>query len=148
MALLVRRVKVTDIPQLEAIEKESLKRFPGRKGWMETYRKGIERALNDEPEGILVAENDGVVVGGVIVQQRGKHSVTHVKYGALLGLTLAEKVRGSGVGARLLKEAEAYLKSRGVQSLALRLPADAGTDADLFRNSGFEVVAWELEKAL
>jgi ribosomal protein S18 acetylase RimI-like enzyme len=82
MALLVRRVKVTDLPMLEAIEKESQKRFPGRKGWMETYRKSVERALTDEPEGILVAENDNKLVGAIIVQQRGKHPVTNQKFGA------------------------------------------------------------------
>ena len=63
MGLLVRRVKISDLPLLEAIEKESQKRFPGRTGWMETYRKSIERALADEPEGILVAEQDKHVVG-------------------------------------------------------------------------------------
>lgn len=148
MSLIVRRVKVTDLPVLEKIEKESLKRFPGRVGWMETYRKSVERALADEPEGILVAEADGKVVGAIIVQQRGKHSVTNQTYGALLGLTVGEKWRGAGIGKRLLKEASAYLKARGCEALLLRLPADAGTDAQLFQENGFQVVAWELEKAL
>ncbi len=148
MALLVRRVKVTDLPILEGIEKESLKRFPGRVGWMDTYRKSVERALADEPEGILVADSDGQVIGAIIVQQRGKHPVTRQTYGALLGLTLSEKFRGAGIGLRLIKEAEAYLKARGCESLALRLPADAGTDAQLFQDNGFQVVAWELHKPL
>lgn len=148
MPLIVRRVRVTDLPVLEAIEKESLKRFPGRVGWMETYRKSVERALADEPEGILVADADGQVVGAIIVQQRGKHPVTRQTYGALLGLTVGEKWRGAGIGKRLLKEAEAYLKARGCEALLLRLPADAGTDAQLFQEDGFQVVAWELEKPL
>jgi ribosomal protein S18 acetylase RimI-like enzyme len=148
VALLVRRVRVTDLPVLEGIEKESQKRFPGRKGWMDTYRRSVERALADEPEGILVAEDGGKVVGAIIVQQRGKHAITQQTYGALLGLTVGEKYRGAGIGKRLIKEAEAYLKARGCQSLALRLPADAGTDAQLFQDSGFQVVAWELEKPL
>ena len=148
MALVVRRVKVTDIPVLEGIEQESIKRFPGRVGWMNVYRKSMERALSDEPEGILVADYDGKVVGAIIVQQRGKHPLTQQTYAALLGLTVAEKWRGSGVGQRLLKEAEAYLKARKCESLALRLPADAGDDALLFQQSGFQVVAWELEKQI
>ena len=82
------------------------------------------------------------------MQQRGKHPVTRQTYGALLSLTVSEKARGAGVGKRLIKEAEAYLKARGCESLALRLPADAGTDAKLFQESGFQVVAWELEKPL
>jgi ribosomal protein S18 acetylase RimI-like enzyme len=148
VSLIVRRVKIADLPKLETIEKESLKRFPGRKGWMETYQRSIERALADEPEGLLVAEQDNAVVGAIIVQQRGKHSITRQTYGALLGLTVGEKWRGGGIGVRLLKEAEAYLKARGCESLALRLPADAGTDAELFQDNGFRVVAWELEKQL
>jgi ribosomal protein S18 acetylase RimI-like enzyme len=148
MALLVRRVKLTDIPVLESIEKDSLKRFPGRVGWMESYRKSIEKALTDEPEGILVAELDGAVVGGIVVQQRGTHPVTQVKFGALVSLTVGEQWRGAGIGKRLIKEAEAYLKSRACKSLAMRLPADAGKDAELFQHHGFQVVSWELEKAL
>jgi GNAT superfamily N-acetyltransferase len=74
--------------------------------------------------------------------------MSHLTYGALLGLTVSEKARGSGVGKRLLKEAAMYLKVRGCESLALRLPADAGKDAQLFQDNGFQVVAWELEKPL
>lgn len=148
MPLIVRRVRVTDLPILEQLEQETLSRYPGRKGWMETYRKAVERALSEEPEGILVADDGGQVVGGVIVQQRGLHPVTQQRFGVLLSLTVSAKRRGSGVGTRLLKEAFAYLKVRGCRSLTLRLPADAGSDAQLFQESGFQVVSWELEKPL
>lgn len=148
MPLLVRRVKVTDLPALEQLEQAAARRHPGRTRWMETYRRNIEKCLSDEPEGILVAEYDGHVVGGAIVQQKGAHPVTGASHGVLLGLTVAANWRDQGVGLRLLREAEAYLKARGCASLMVRLPADAGEDAEVFRQAGFQVVAWELERPL
>ena len=65
-----------------------------------------------------------------------------------MGLTVAQGWRGQGIGERLLREAEAYLKSREVESLALTLPADAGEDAELFKAAGYRVLGWELERNL
>ena len=55
---------------------------------------------------------------------------------------------GKAVDTRLLRESEAYLRSRGCESIALTLPADAGEDADLFKTSGYRVLGWELERTL
>ena len=51
-------------------------------------------------------------------------------------------------GALLLREAEAYCKARGAEVLTLQLPADAGEDADVFKESGYQVAGWELERSL
>ena len=148
MALNVRRVRVQDIPTLEQFEADNVKRFPARTGWMEAYRRVVERSLSEEPEGILVAEYEGRPVGAAVVRAREHHPVTGVKYGQLMTLTVATGWRGQGVDTRLLREAEAYLRSRGCESLALTLPADAGDDADLFKTAGYRVLGWELERAL
>src|SRR5262249_39146813 len=41
MSLIVRRLKVMDIPPLEALERESVERHPSRIGWLDTYRRYI-----------------------------------------------------------------------------------------------------------
>ena len=106
MPLVVRRVRVADVPVLEALEAEACKRFPARRGWLETYRRLVEATLRDEPEGLLVADFDGRTIGGAIVRQRGLHPVSGATYGHLEALTVAPGWFDQGVHERLLKEAE------------------------------------------
>lgn len=148
MPLVVRRVRVADVPVLETLEAEACKRFPARLGWLETYRRLVEATLRDEPEGVLVADFDGRTIGGAIVRQRGLHPVSGATYGHLEALTVAPGWFDQGVHERLLKEAEAYLKVRGCQRMTATLPTDAGIEAELFRHAGFAVASWELERVL
>ncbi len=148
MPLVVRRVKVNDLPVLETLELETAKRFPSRTRWMETFRRIVEEALSREPEGLLVADYDGRAVGGVVVRLCGPHPLTGAPQGRVEVLTVAPGWRTQGVAERLLKEAEAYLKARGCALMVARLQADAGADGDVFKQTGFKVAAWELERPL
>ena len=62
--------------------------------------------------------------------------------------TVASGWRGQAVDTRLLREAEAYLRSRGCRSICLTMPADAGDDADVYKAAGYQVLSWELERRL
>jgi ribosomal protein S18 acetylase RimI-like enzyme len=149
VSLIVRRLKVMDIPVLEALEKEAVDRHPGRIGWLDTYRRVVERSLAEEPEGFLVAELNEKVIGGAIARLRGPHPLTGQKHGQLMSLTASPAYARYNVGQRLLAEAQAYLKSRGCKSVTIWIPTDSGAnEVDLFKNSGFNVVSWELERSL
>lgn len=148
MPLVVRRVKVQDLVVLESLEAESTRSFPARKGWMETYRSLVEKALSEEPEGLLVADYEGRAVGAAIARVRGPHPVTGDEHGRLEVITVAPAWRAHGIRERLVKEAEAYLKSRGCKLMVTSLRSDAGAEGELFKASGFKVAAWELERSL
>lgn len=147
MPLAVRRVKVTDLPVLELLELETAKRFPSRKRWIETFRSMLETSLSEEPEGLLVADYDGRAIGVAVARQSGVHPLTGQSLGRILALSVAPGWKSQGIAERLLRESEAYLKSRGCQVIAFSLPSDAGADGDVFKNAGFKVSAWELEKS-
>lgn len=148
MPLVVRRVKVQDLAVLESLEGESARSFPARPRWMETYRGLMEKALTEEPEGLLVADYDGRAIGAAIVRVRGVHPMTGDEHGVLEALTVAPAWRAHGVRERLLKEAEAYLKSRGCKVMITTLRSDAGAEGELFKTSGFKVAGWQLERSL
>jgi ribosomal protein S18 acetylase RimI-like enzyme len=149
VSLIVRRLKVMDIPVLESLERESADRHAGRAGWMESYRKHVERSMAEEPEGFLVAELNDKVVGGAIARQRGRHASTGVKQGQIVVITAAPAYARYQVGQRLLSESFAYLKSRGCKSVMVTVPTDAqGEEIDVYKSSGFNVVSWELERDL
>ena len=149
MSLLVRRLRVMDIPVLENLERESVERHPGRTGWLDTYRRHIERSLTEEPEGFLVAELNNAVVGGAICRQRGPHALTGHKHGQLLALTASPAYARYNVASRLLLESSVYLKSRGCKSMTVSCPVDTDPkELDVFKGAGFAVVSWELERPL
>lgn len=146
MPLVVRRVKVTDLPVLELLELETTKRFPTRKRWIETFRSLIETSLSEEPEGLLVADYDGRAIGLAVARVSGQHPLTGQQLGRILALSVAPGWKTQGIGERLVRESEAYLKSRGCEVITFLLPSDAGADGDVFKQAGFKVSAWELEK--
>jgi GNAT superfamily N-acetyltransferase len=148
MPLVVRRVKVQDLSLIESLEQDSVRSFPTRTRWMETFRGLLERALTEEPEGLLIADYEGRAVGAAIARVRGAHPVTGEEHGRLEALTVAPAWRAHGIRERLLKESEAYLKSRGCRMMVTTLQSDAGAEGELFKNSGFKVASWELTRTL
>lgn len=148
MPLVVRRVKVADLPVLETLELETVRKFPSRTKWMESFRAIIESALSEEPEGILVADYDGRAIGAAIARVRGHHPHHGARIGRLEALTVAPGWRSQGISERLIKEAEAYLKSRECEVMCVALPSDAGADGEVFKTTGFKVASWELERSL
>lgn len=138
-----------DIPALEALERETVERYPGRRGWLDTYRRHIERSLAQEPEGFFVAELNSIVVGGAICRQRGPHPLSGHKYGQLLALTAAPAYARYNVAQRLVLEAASYLKSRNCKSMTLACAIDThAEELEVLKASGFAVVSWELERPL
>jgi ribosomal protein S18 acetylase RimI-like enzyme len=148
MPLVVRRVRVQDLPVLDSLESETAKRFPTRGHWMEAYRALLDKALEEEPEGLLVADYDGRPIGAVVTRQRGVHPFSGKKLGRVEALTVAPGWKGQGIAERLLKESEAYLKAQGCAVMSVSLPSDAGVDGDIYKQAGFKVAAWELERGL
>jgi hypothetical protein len=149
VSLIVRRLKVMDIPVLETLEREYTDRVATTPGRLEVYRKHVERSMAEEPEGFLVAELNDKVVGGAIARQRERNSLTGQKQGQLVSLTSSPAYVRYNVTQRLLAEAFAYLKSRGCKSVTVLLPTNSPPEEiDVLKNAGFGVVSWELERAL
>jgi ribosomal protein S18 acetylase RimI-like enzyme len=147
MAVFVRRLKVLDLPRLEEIETELLADYPSRPGWLRSFRRLVELTLSQEPEGLLIAEADGKVAGWTAVRQRGVHPMSGMKYGHIFHLSVARAFRLQGIGERLLREAEAYLRSRGCESIHLSMPVDDPATAEMFQRAGYKLFAWELERS-
>ena len=87
-----------------------------------------------------------MVAGWAAVRQRGIHPMTGLKYGHIFHLSVALEFRRHGAGARLLREAEAYLRARGCESIHLSMPVDDPAIAEIFKQAGYRLFAWELER--
>ena len=146
MALTVRRLQILDLPALERTEAEHAKRFPGRAGALAGFHKQVEQALSREPEGLMIADRDGQIVGLAIARQRGAHPVSGQKHGRVEHLSVAQGPEAPAVTSRLLKEAEAYLRSRGCAAIYFSLLVDDADGAQRLKDAGYQVVAWDFAK--
>ena len=81
---------------------------------MESYRSLLERALTEEPEGLLVADFDGRAIGAAIARVRGTHPVTGEEHGRLEALTVAPAWRAHGSMVPPLPEVTGLLRTEPI----------------------------------
>jgi ribosomal protein S18 acetylase RimI-like enzyme len=139
---------VSDLPQLEELEYAQAELFPDRPGWAAHFRGLVERVLGEEPEGLMIAERDGKVVGWAAARPGGIHPTRKVPFGEVLHLSVLPAEQRAGVGRRLLREAEAYLRSRGCERIRLWVPTESDPARGLFLKQGYQVTGVEMERKL
>ena len=84
----------------------------------ERAARGFQRYLESDDGDVLLAEEDGALVGLASVYV----DITSIRYGVrcwLEDLIVTSRRRGTGVGARLLSEATAWARERGCTHLEL-----------------------------
>ena len=146
MPLFVRRLRVSDLPRLEEIESLHEKESPSRKGWLKRVRKLIDLALSDEPEGLLIADQDGKVVGWAAARQRELHPLAAEGFGHVLHISVAREARRGGIGVRLLRECEAYLRARGCTGVRITVTLDDAATQSLMKKLGYGARSAEMER--
>src|SRR6267143_1156387 len=84
----------------------------------------------------LVVTDGSTIVGWCDVGRREREGFRHT---AELGMGLRAKVRGHGLGSRLLKGVIALSRRRGIEKLELQVYASNAPARRLYRKFGFEV---------
>jgi len=86
-------------------------------GWRTQTRAEFEAFYAHDPEGCLIAEQEGTPLGVCIATPYD--GLPRGRYGFIGELIVVPEARGRGMGRRLLDTAIAYLQSRGAQSIYL-----------------------------
>ena len=103
--------------------------------WDVTRR--AEALVSSPSDALLVADDDGAVVGWVHVC--GVNQLQQEPFAEIVALVVSEGNRTGGVGGRLLEEAEAWAAANGYATLRLRSNV-VRTDAHAFyRRRGYMV---------
>lgn len=80
-------------------------------------REDVERLVGESPAALLVAEDDGRVVGAVIAAWDGWR-------GNIYRLAVDDEHRRRGIGLRLTRAAEDYLRGRGARRITALVAFD------------------------
>jgi ribosomal protein S18 acetylase RimI-like enzyme len=100
---------------------------------------------------ILVADHDGRVVGFVCVLARFDSQdmiEANTKYAYVTDIAVTSKMRGQGIGLKLLKEAEAFSRQRGANVLRLNVLAKNRSARAFYEKTGFRELEIKLIKPL
>ncbi|MHC1635795.1 MAG: ribosomal protein S18-alanine N-acetyltransferase [Candidatus Methanospirareceae archaeon] len=120
--LIIRNLKKRDFERVMEIERAgALDGDPYL--YMEIYES--------YPEGFLVAEYEGVVVGFVIVV------LTPEGEGRIFAIAVDPRYRGRGIGRELLKAAFDVLKKRNIRSVRLEVRRTNFVAQHLYKSLGF-----------
>lgn len=95
-------------------------------------KKDIARKLRVNPEWFLVAEQDGRIVGAVMAGYEGHR-------GWINYLAAEPSRRRTGIGRRLMEEAEKLLRAAGCPKINLQVRPDNPDVLEFYRRIGFTV---------
>ena len=106
---LVRRYRSQDLEHVERI----LSGYPSPtgRGWTKDVVDGmLSDSLQEQPDGVLVAEVDGEVVGFAIVVHREWFNIAYLDY-----IQVRREWIGKGIGHQLLEECIDWAKDKGAR---------------------------------
>jgi ribosomal protein S18 acetylase RimI-like enzyme len=115
-----RRFRNSDPPQLVEVWNDA---FTGRGAVRLHYSSTLERfafsKLFFDPDGLIVAEEDGRVVGFAHAGfgSTGDGKALDLQAGVVCALAVSPSHRRRGIGTELLKHSESYLHSRGAKRI-------------------------------
>lgn len=142
----IRNFQEKDTESIIGFKKESAKlSFPGIDIDTELFRRRLLKRTEKNPNLVKVAEDNGRVIGYVFMDRR--KSITG-PVGYISHVFVAEPYRKSGLGLRLAKEAEYYLRSLGIRKLRVTVTKTNTLSLNFCRKLGYEEKRLILEKTL
>jgi ribosomal protein S18 acetylase RimI-like enzyme len=91
----------------------------------------IEKKLSRDPDLFLVAEADAAIVDSVIGGYDGRR-------GLIYHLAVAARLRGMGIGSRLMEEVETRLRAKGCLKCYLLVTADNPEGERYYQQRGWQ----------
>lgn len=140
--MLIRTAESDDAKQLvkliKQVEDSNFMLFePGeRKTTVDQERKRIEAMSGEKTSTILVAEENGSLVGYLFAMGGNP---TRIKHAVYIAIGVAESARGKGVGTRLFTKLEEWAKDQGIHRLELTVMVHNEAGIALYEKMGFEI---------
>ncbi len=160
--MIIRKAKKEDIDSivklLSVLEKDHLdldlsaveRDFVGKKENVEQeIKSGLEKSLNKETDFLLVAENDGSIVGYLKaeVEKRSPTKLYNKKL-YIRHLVVLKEYRNKRIGTQLIKEVEKIAESKGIPFITLKTSPKNKEALDFYKRLGFEDIYIELVKGV
>ena len=148
---MVRTATNKDIPVISELYREQFKEMARlipnfiKEGDQST--EFIENTIADEESDILVYENDGVVVGFILLQAKTRPDFDFMlpgKYCYIMDIIVTENHRGKGFGTALMNSAKKWAKEKKCSFVNLDVLVNNSDAIKLYEKLGFIPKAQEM----
>jgi ribosomal protein S18 acetylase RimI-like enzyme len=141
----IREAAVEDVPaiielwkELMDFHKERDRLFSRSATGHESFADCITGHISSETSNLFVAEAGKDVVGYCLaIVERYPPVLEIQEYGLVRDLGVTEKYRHSGIGKRLLEEAQSWFSKKGVHRIEARVAKSNGLATDFWAKMGF-----------
>ena len=123
----LRRFSLSDLDRVMEIEKAS---FPDREAWSRDYFESLYKIY---PEGFIVAENNGKIIGYTI--GRPKEDLAEI-----VSLAVDPTWRQKGVGAKLTNFLIEHFKEKGLKEISLCVRTKNKKAISFYQKLGFKIL--------
>lgn len=142
----IRNFRPEDAGTVCGFKRESAKvNFPDCEFNEELFKKLLLKNSSKYPDWVKVAEDDGKLIGYIWFKMI--ESTVGV-FGRMEHLFVDETYRSRGVGRMLMESAEEYFRRQGVKKVKLTVTKSNESAISLYRNMGYEVERFKMEKDL
>jgi ribosomal protein S18 acetylase RimI-like enzyme len=107
--------------------------------WAERKAHDVERDCEAQPDGIFVAESDGIVIGYITTRLDAFNGI-----GRIPNLAVDAASRRLGVGSALILHAVGWMRSRGMAMAKIETLAQNERGQSLYPKLGFHEVARQI----
>ena len=123
----LRRISLSDLDRVMEIEKAS---FPDREAWSRDYFESLYKIY---PEGFIVAENNGKIIG--YTTGRPKEELAEI-----ISLAVDPTWRQKGVGAKLTNFLIEHFKEKGLKEISLCVRTKNKKAISFYQKLGFKIL--------
>ena len=125
--LKLRQFLLSDLDQILKIEEVS---FPKRLAYPKLL---FERYYRQYPEGMIVAESEGRIIGYTIGQLKRESA-------EIISLAVDPNWRGKGIGKKLTNFLLEHFKEKGTKKISLHVRTENEIAISFYKNLGFKIL--------
>lgn len=148
---MVRIANLDDIPAISVLYREQFKEMskliPDFIKEGDQSREFIEKIITNEESDILVYENDGYVIGFILLQAKQRpdfHFIVSGKHCYIMDLIITENQRNKGYGTDLMNYAKDWAKEQECNIISLDVLSNNPRAKALYERLGFIPKAEEM----
>lgn len=148
---MVRRAKLTDIPEISELYREQFKEMSKLiPNFIKEGNQSIEfldKTISSDDSDILVCEDDNKIVGFILIQAKQRPNFEFIvpdKHCFIMDLIITEKSRGKGFGTALMNSAKVWAKEQNCSIICLDVLVNNSGAIKLYEKLGFIPKAQEM----
>jgi len=128
----IRKFLLSDLEKVMNVEKVS---FPKNRAYPRSY---FEKYFKRYPQGFIVAEDRGKILGYAIGEMRNR--VPAKRVGEFVSLAVKPEFRKKGIGRELTNFLINLFEKEGVKNISLNVRAENKIAISFYKNLGFKIV--------